>query len=189
MAEQTSIFNLISDALVEHLTETMIDTVAQAPDSDLNTPAGDVIAGRFRNDPQNAGIVIVINTGQQAWSHTLNLNAMGPGRSGFEEQAYEMGGAYPTVNNRLRYTADIRIQFSAETTEAEARRKAHLILSRLKWSLWVMRPALGPDSFGESAWAVEVNNDYIAEGGDTGGITWDGVVLMTFFTSLSPTEP
>lgn len=179
MAEQTSIFNTIIDAVYDRLVDQVIDEVSESADADLNMPFRSVLKGKYHGDPFISEAVVNVKSGAENWSHTLNLESA---KSGFEGLPYEFPGQ---VHNRLRFVVEFRVSFNADTTEAEAQRKAHLAMSRINWALWTMDTGLGPDSFGESTWGIELNNFFIIESG-TDGKLWRGETWITFFTDYGP---
>lgn len=179
MTIQTSIFNLIVDAVYDRLSDQVIDEIAENLDSDLNMPFRALIKGSYHGDPAISEAAINVKSGAEGWSHGLFMDGS---KSGFEGIPYEFPN---TVHNTLRFVVEYRLNFNAETSEGEAQRKAHLAMSRINWALWTMTTGLGPDSFGESTWGIEINDFFIEESG-TDGKLWRGRTYISFFTDFDP---
>src|SRR3990172_6871581 len=78
--DQTSILNILPDALVTRLTAKLITE----PDDDAK--ATNVIRGRLRDDAEGL-IILKVEEGGESWPHRLNIN-----QGGMRAPTYQVGG-------------------------------------------------------------------------------------------------
>lgn len=169
--------NVLMQAVVDHLTERMISTVAD------DAKAGLIRAGNLQDDPTDARINLLIHPGGEDWPHILNTSDEG---QGFYAPTYEIGSPYGAMFLRRRFVIELRLFFPKEKSRERAQKMANAVLHRAVHALWTMQMPQGKDDFGESAHAIQVRDHFIEEGGGTGTFIWTGKIKIEFMTHLSP---
>lgn len=183
MATQTSILNLITDAIEDRLTEKLITDLDDNPDPDEEAQAGVVLQGKLLDDPTITSINIIIRGGDDKWPHTLNVADQ---TTAVRELAYEIGGG---AFNKRRFIIYLKLFFEGEFEPAVAREKANIVLSRVENAIWSQNiRAIPRDSFGEKIWRHEVNDSWIRDGGGPGIYIYRGQVFVTYFTNVDVRE-
>lgn len=182
---QTSILNLIPNAIAVRFTDKLITKVQNNPDPGADAGAGLVMIGKLQDDPTVTELNILIRPGGEDWPHTLNLH---DGTSPTDELVHEMGGL-GTIHWRRRFLIKLKLVFPGEFDPLEAHRKSNLVLSRTENALESMVPfRAGPDSFGERSSRVEVNETYLTQGGGPGIFFFRGELKITVFTQKDIVE-
>ena len=183
MTEHVSIINTAMDAIVDRLSDILIDGV---PDTDP-TQAGIVRAGMLQDDPQQAQINILVHPGDGDWKHVTNTYTES-GSGLFAPQGTIMGQHGSTFWRR-RYMVEFTIFFENLYSRDEARRRANVVLSRAHWALSTMNVGvIANDTFGEAPSDLSVWDAWIREGGGDGDFNWRGEMRIELLTEHQPVE-
>lgn len=183
MPEQTSILNLITEAIEERLTEKLITDLVDNPDPDDEAQAGVVLQGKLLDDPTITQINVIIRGGDDKWAHTLNVADQ---TTAVRELAYEIGGG---AFNKRRFVIYLKLFFEGEFDSAVARKKANVVLSRVENAIWSQNiRAIPRDTFGEKIWRHEVNDSWMRDGGGPGIYIYRGQVFVSYFTNVDVRE-
>lgn len=170
---EVSIINMTIDKLEEVLTRELITEVLGLNDTD--TIAERVMSGRLQDDPTiGTGITISIHPNNRIDEGYVNEIAT-PDK-GLSFPTYELGGGSKMWR---KYTVELSIYDMGETLRRVSRSIAAVVLSRAENAIrqgGIM--PLGPDSFGEYAICVQVEQSYIREGGGEGAFIWRGEIRL-----------
>ena len=186
---QTSISYLCMQALKTQLTKALITDLDDNPDPFGEGQLGLLISGKLFEDPTITKLNMLIRNGGDDWEHTLNVADQ---TTAFGELAYEMGGNYGGRFFKRRFTIQLKLFYTNEFDQDVMIESSNLILNRAENAIWRVardqRP-IGPDSFGEIAHHVEVNDSWLREGGGPGDFIARGQIDLTFMTQISIVDP
>jgi hypothetical protein len=171
----TSLLNILLEAVADRLTDTLIDDVSVGDP----TLAGLVRSGKLQADPTAAKINVLVHFGSKEWPHEVNTN-----HTGLRAPIREIGGV-ETVYQLRRFRVELALFFSGERDRDVARTKAHVVLSRAQHALMTIEMPV-QDSFGESPMLSNVASSYLLESGGPGNFIWRGELKVEFLTSFSP---
>lgn len=176
---EISATNMIIDNTIDWLTSEMKDKPEEVK-------AGTVRAGRLQDDPTKfTGINILVNDDTESDSGALAKPST-DGRLG--APAYMIGGATHQV---LCFKIDLVFHFKGEADRVVARRKCHVLVSRLRRALKDMPLPKHPvtsqpkDDFGEVIVKQELGNYTLIESGGPGHYIWTGNIAFSYLTSFS----
>lgn len=179
-----SIMNVLMDAVINRLSEEMIDNATD------DIKAGLVRAGKLQADPTDTKITLLIHPGGRDFPHILNTQEGGPGMTAPD---YEIGGGLPdrsfqgSVFTRKRLVVELELFYPREQYRQRAQLKANAVLSRAVWAIWSMNVPFEMDDFGEQATGqFQVLNHYIEESGGKGTFIWRGEIQVEFMTCITP---
>lgn len=166
----TSIRNLLTDRVVEHLVTEMIDLVND------NTELGLARAGRLQDDPTVKKLNLLVREGDKDWSDCVL-----PDGYRIKAMPYEIGGGEYWLR---RFVAYYTLFYIGEATRDEARSRTNVILSRFKSKIYSVSFADLVDSFGEGAIMVQVVDEERSEGGGpSNSFIWRCKHKFEFLTS------
>lgn len=175
MAEPAkSIFNLSFDLVVNRLVQELMTEVA---DDDPSQP-GTIRAGKLQADPQKGRINLLVHPGDEGDPHVLNTNSSGPDASAY---TYAIGSTLMSMW-RYRYKIQLKIMLK-EKSRDNARKIAHVVLSRAKRAIATTPYAGITDDFGESLSMIQVYEMELRESGGPGNFIWNGVIKFEFLVS------
>lgn len=169
----TSVINLLVDAVVDHMTKGMSDLV-----NDPDTKIGLLRSGKLQDDPTINKLNILVREGGKDLPDILV-----PRNHNFSAPQYTLGGGEFWLR---RFIAEYELFFfQSAITRDEARRRANVIFSRFRYLLKTI--ALGQtDTFGETAIAVQSLKLIAREGGGPpGSFIWRADHQFEFLTELS----
>jgi len=172
--DQTSILNILPDALVTRLTEKLIT------DPDDDAKATNVIRGRLRDDPEGL-IIVKVEEGGEPWPHRLNIN-----QGGMRAATYEIGGTNYGSFHRKRFVIVFELHFG-EGDAVTQERKAKVVYSRTQHAIHTMDMPTR-DDFGERASMVQIAGGYLTDDGGDADFVWNGMIWVEFLTTLEPTD-
>ena len=174
MTTTVSIYNVLKADVTARLVEELVTNVSD--DSKLVL----VQEGIEKGLPTDNRLLLTVETGDEAWRHTLNISSENVGMTA---PIGEIGG---TLYWRSRFKACLEMYFAPTVSQANASKIAHVVLSRARWSLqnknldgswWFSTTA---DDFGESASRIMVMDAFLAEGGSNRKWTWRGEIRFEF---------
>lgn len=184
LLDETSLTDSLIDAMEILLTENLITGIND------DARAGLIRAGLLQQDPTLKKINILINPGGEDWPDILNTNTSGPD---LHAPTYTIGGEYGTSFWRRRFNIKLDIFLISESDRSHARKKAQLVLHRChhalsKWQVGkVKEGGVSVDSFGEYAFAIQICEMWIREGGGEGDYNWRGNIKIEVMTNHEPT--
>ena len=186
---QTSITYLCMQALKTQLTQELITDLDDNPDPFGEGQLGLLISGKLFDDPTITELNLLIRNGGQDWEHSMNVADQ---TTAFGELVYEMGGNYGARFYKRRFTIQLKLFYPNLHDQEVMIASSNLILNRAENAVWRVahdqRP-IGPDSFGEIAHHVEVNDSWLREGGGPGTFIARGEIKLTFMTQISIVDP
>lgn len=171
--QDTSTLNLLIDTMNDRLNEVLIGETVDS------TKAGLVRAGKLQTDPTDAGINILIHTGDEDWPDELYIN-----QRGIQAPTYEIGGNQWWMR---RFVIELTLFFDGEDNRIVAQQKALIIYSRAQKALTTMDIPTYEDSFGEQPQMIQLRKSFIREGGGEGTFIWEGKLFVEFLTSIRKT--
>lgn len=168
MVDEQSLLNVLMLAVVDRLSQSLIDDVGD------ETQAGLVRSGKLQDDPTLAEINILIHPGGADFKDELYTD-----QKGMRSPIYEIGGGEFWVR---RFKVELALYFDRELDRDVAREKAMVIYSRAKNLLKKMRMPDYKDDFGERAHYLQIPSSYLFEGGGVGTFIWRGEIFLEFLT-------
>lgn len=168
----TSVVNLLTDAIVAVLVQGMIEVV---PDS---TSVGLARSGKLQADPTIAKLNLLVREGGSDWPDILI-----PANYPLYAPQYEM----PAGNTWLRrLRADYTLFFLGINDRNTARIRANVVFSRFKYLIAKMGAGYGldglTDSFDETVIMGQINRLETFEEGGPGEFIWKGTHYFEFVT-------
>jgi hypothetical protein len=178
--DDTSILNILLDAVAERL---KLKLLTEPVD---DAKAGLVRTGKLQDDPNAKKVNILVHPGGKDHPDLINTDTVGT--SGMGGTIHEIGG-YGSSTYRRRIDVEFQIFYSQEANRNTARMKANVAASRALHAIMTFPfESIPADSFGEHAYAVQVTQMYLFEGGGEGDFNWRGEMQIEFMTNHEPTE-
>jgi len=184
VAKQTSVKSIAIDAIITHLKSVMI---TQVDPLDQSTRAGTIRYGLLQATPTDPSLTILLHPGDKDWPDVLYTSTFFSS-TGLQASTYELGGPFQNTTWLRRFYLELKLFYVGLTDRDEAERRSHTILSRLHYSLMTLPDnALAiRDSFGETAFELQVREMYIEEGGGIGEFIYNGRLKLELLTDHDP---
>jgi len=186
MAAQTSQLDMLMDDIVTHLAKELMTDIDDPLDAD--NKGGVVRFGKLQADPSVGKINILIHFGNEDWKHQLYTPEV-RGTVGWEMPMMEIGGTYSVTYWVRRFVVELKVFLSGESDRDEARRNAHVALSRAEWAVSTFSVNAVVDSFGEAPHLIQVRDSYMRESGGEGDFIYRGEIRFEVFTTKDPPAP
>lgn len=176
---QTSIENMVVQAIIDRLIEKMQVPFASEDETRLNA----VGVGKLQKNPNIPGTFIMIRPSTKQERHGLD------DQDPYIKAPISTVGGKNVAFYRNRYTLEVGMYFKGKESFKESLFQANLVLARLKHALMTMPIVQGRDTFGEGMWHAPIlYSKFIEEGGArVGPNNYRGDVLIDIYTVFSPT--
>lgn len=175
-----SAIDMIMNALIEDLTQKLYTDIAEDDPTRVNL----VRAGRLQEDPQKAGLNLLVDFGDQA-----DASEQHKATDAVQAPVFEIGGG-PFLNKE--FTLTFTFYYKGEREREFARSVSDVVYSRVQAALWVLPMPVNPktglpgDDFGEIPLNINVGAGYLRESGGPGTFIWKGEIRLTVLTELNP---
>lgn len=187
MAEPVSIVNLLSQFLVDVLSEYLITEPDESDiDPEWKNSAGLVRAGKLQANPLIGKINVLVREGGEDWP---DVYAHKDNQDGIYVPETEIGGGGSMTTWFLRrFYVEMRIYLRTRD-RLYAQQSKNIVQSRAFQALLSGQThqkirELAMDDFGETAHFVNIQESFMREGGGPGTFIWKGKIGCQFLTSF-----
>lgn len=177
-ADFTSIFNIIIDATVDHLTNELIIATTD------ETKIGLLRFGKLQADPTDAdrGLNILVRSGGEEWPDELYIE-----EHGIIAPTYEIGGTQYWMR---RFIIELILFYDGEEDRQNARKKAVVIASHAHKAMFEMPVPQGHDSFNEAVdSSCQIRKMTQVEAGGEGTFIWRSHLYVEWLTVITRGNP